>query len=351
MIDEQGMHDRLAGMCASVFQGGIELHDLTHITTGWETDIYAFTLKHGPTRERSEPLIVRLYAGEDAPEKAEREYAIMHALHTAGYPVPHVWLLDTSRMSLGAPFVLMERIDGPVLLEAFLAADESRRRELLARFCETLAGLHALDWHIAQPILTASWADATDGPNAPYAFIDAELVGFRRTLERFPVAQPLSPALDWLEAHRDDVPCRRLAITHGDYHPNNVLLRHTGSPVVIDWGAVAIADPRRDLAWTLLLTSTSGYAGLYEPIVRGYERAAHIAVEQLGYFEVMAACRRLFDMLVSLSAGADALGMRPEAVALMRQQGSHLRQVYEWLQERTDGIAIPAVEDLVHELG
>src|SRR5258708_30486205 len=104
MSDEQGMHDRLAGMCASVFQGGIEVHALTHITTGWETDIYAFTLKHGPTRERSEPLIVRLYAGEDAPEKAEREYAIMHALHTAGYPVPHVWLLDTSRMSLGAPF-------------------------------------------------------------------------------------------------------------------------------------------------------------------------------------------------------------------------------------------------------
>ncbi len=147
------------------------------------------------------------------------------------------------------------------------------------------------------------------------------------------------------------MPCGRLAITHGDYHPNNVLLRLDGSPVVIDWGAVAIADPRRDLAWTLLLMCTYGYPELYEPILRGYERAEGAVVEQLCYFEVVAACRRFCDVLVSLRSGADMLGMRAGAEALMRQQGEHLRGVYALLWDRTGGIAIPEIEKLLEELG
>lgn len=350
MSDERRIREHLPRVCASIFGDDVEMDDLSRITTGWETDIYAFTLRHGPTLERSEPMLVRLYSGEDAPEKAERECAAMRALYGAGYPVPHIWMVEAATAPLGAPFLLMERIDGPVLLDALVDSDESRRLELLTLFCKTLADLHALDWHIVPATLT-SWIHAAGDPNDPFVFIDAELAMFRRTLERFPVVQPLTPVLRWLEAHRDAVPCRRLAVTHGDYHPNNVLLRPEGSAVVIDWGAVAIADPRRDIAWMLLLASTLGYAELYEPMLRRYEHAAGLVVEQLGYFEVAAACRRFFDVLVSLHSGAGALGMRPGAEALMRQQGGHLRRVYMLLQERTDGVAVPEVETLLEELG
>lgn len=120
--------------------------------------------------------------------------------------------------------------------------------------------------------------------------------------------------------------------------------------MVIDWGAARIADPRRDLAWAFLLTCTQGYPELYGPMLRGYERAGGV-VEQLGYFEVMAACRRLFDALVSLHLGADTLGMRPGAEELIRQQGAHFRRVYALLQDRTDGVAAPALERLLGELG
>lgn len=348
MVDEQHIHKHLPLVCASIFRGGVEIDDLSRITTGWETDIFAFTLRYGPTLERDEAMILRLYSGDDAAEKAERECTVMRALYAAGYAVPHVWMVETAHVPLGAPFLLMERIDGPVLLDAFVESDESQRRELLMLFCRTLAGLHALDWHIAPPFV-ASWAGAVSDPTAPYAFIDAELAMLRVMLERFPVAQPLVPVLRWLEAHRDDVPCRRLAVTHGDYHPYNVLLRTDGSAVVIDWGAASIGDPRRDLAWTLLLTCTQGYPELYEPMLRGYEHAAGV-VEQLGYFEVRAAYRRLFDMLVSLGSGADMLGMRPGTEELMRRQGAHFRRVYTLLQERTDGVAIPEIERLLEEL-
>ncbi|HEX8036141.1 MAG TPA: phosphotransferase family protein [Ktedonobacterales bacterium] len=349
MVDEQHVRQHLALVCASLFCGGVAVTDIIRITTGWETDIFAFTLRHGATLERAEAMILRLYSGDDAPEKAERECAVMRALHAAGYPVPQVWMVETAHAPLGAPFLLMERIDGPLLLDAFVGGDESRRQELLMLFCRMLAGLHALDWRMAPPAL-ASWTDAVRDPTDPYAFIDTELAMLRVTLERFPVAQPLASVLRWLEVHRDDVPCRRLALTHGDYHPNNVLLRPDGSAVVIDWGAAQVADPRRDLAWTLLLTSTQGYAELYEPMLRGYEQAGGV-VEQLGYFEVMAACRRLFDALVSLHSGADTLGMRPGTEELMRRQGAHFRRVYALLQDRTDGVGVPEIERFLGTLG
>ena len=34
------------------------------------------------------------------------------------------------------------------------------------------------------------------------------------------------------------VPCRHPALVHGDFHPNNILLREDGSAVVIDWAGL-----------------------------------------------------------------------------------------------------------------
>jgi hypothetical protein len=82
-------------------------------------------------------------------------------------------MVETAHAPLGAPFLLMERIDGPLLLDAFVGGDESRRQELLMLFCRMLASLHALDWRMAPPAL-ASWTDAVRDPTDPYAFIDRE---------------------------------------------------------------------------------------------------------------------------------------------------------------------------------
>jgi len=49
---------------------------------------------------------------------------------------------------------------------------------------------------------------------------------------------------------------------------------------------------------------------------------------------------------VSLSGGADKQGMRPEAVALMKQSAGPLRNVGAFLYDRT-GITIPEVERLL----
>lgn len=62
-----------------------------------------------------------------------------------------------------------------------------------------------------------------------------------------------------------------------------------------------------------------------------------------------ASLRRLFDISVSLSDGADKLGMRPGAEGLMKQNAGHIKNVYALLRDRT-GITIPEIEVLLSSL-
>jgi hypothetical protein len=94
--------------------------------------------------------------------------------------------------------------------------------------------------------------------------------------------------------------------------------------------------------------STYGSPESREIVLGEYERAAGHSVEQIAYFDVVACLRRLFSILVSLSAGADKLGMRPGAEAMMKNV-SHIESVYALLGERT-GIAIAEVERLLSTL-
>jgi aminoglycoside phosphotransferase (APT) family kinase protein len=46
-------------------------------------------------------------------------------------------------------------------------------------------------------------------------------------------------------------------VCHGDFHPDNVILRNGGS-VVIDWGPASAGHPAADVAWTVLLFRLAG---------------------------------------------------------------------------------------------
>ena len=84
-------------------------------------------------------------------------------------------------------------------------------------------------------------------------------------------------------------------------------------------------------------------------ILGEYERVADCRIEQVEYFEVIASFRRLFSILVSLNAGAEKLGMRPEAAAMMKEQTSHIEDVHSILRNRT-GINITEIESLLSNL-
>ena len=325
----------------------IRICDLTGIIGGWENEVYSFTMGYEEAGERRrEDLILRIYPGNDAPQKSAREFNVMEQLDEIGFPVPRVLLLGLNDSPFDKPLVVMEKIDGRLLSSVFFESPEERRGELMTVFCRVFVDLHSLDWRPFAKFIHVdpSISEGTD----PYAFIDHKLSRMRRGVDRFRKAG-FGAILDWLEERRSVVTCARLSLTHGDYHPKNVLLRSDGAPFIIDWGGADIADFRSDLAWTLLLMSTYVDPEIREVVLGEYKRIAGQRIEQIEYFEVMAIFRRLFDISVSLTEGASEMGMRPGAEEMMKQNVDHIKRVHTLLQERT-GITISEIEALLSTL-
>jgi aminoglycoside phosphotransferase (APT) family kinase protein len=316
--------------------------DLASLSVGWESDVYAFDLASGPPDARQrEALVLRVYPGADAHTKSAREFHGMRQLFAAGYPVPRVLALERDASPFGKPFVIMERVAGEMMWSPLFRSPEPRQSALLGLLCELFVRLHRLDW---RPFVADPAAVERAGP---YAFVDGWLAEARSILGQFGVPDAAA-MLDWLEVRRDRVPCVQPAPVHLDYHPNNILLGRDGSAHVIDWTQIQVSDPRFDLAWTLMLVGAAEGWPWRDRILAEYERLAGASIEALDWFEVAACGKRLFSVVVSHTAGPEALGMRPEAVELMRQQFGALRNVYQLFVART-GLRLSEVERLLAE--
>lgn len=317
-----------------------QINALRNITTGWESEIYAFDVEHGAaTARQQEALILRLFPGHKAGGKAAHEFASMHQLHRVGYPVPQVFALATDDSPLGHPFILMERIDGPVLWSLLEQATPDQQPALFQLFCQLFVQLHQLDWR--------NFVQVAEQPRytEPYVFIDRWVKTAYEHLQRQSSAG-FQAVVAWVAQRRDRLACTQPAPVHQDFHPNNVLLRADGSPVVIDWTGFAVSDARFDLAWTLVLANAHADEALSDQILQGYQAISGATLSEMAIFEVIACLRRLFDLLVSLGAGAEQQGMRPEAVTLMRQQMAAYRRVYALLVQHT-GVQISEIEQIV----
>jgi len=340
-MKKDDLQSELTAYCISAFpdKEALTIDKPTNISNGWETEIYAFDLKHGPAGDRQcEELILRLYPSENAREKAAREFRAMSRLFESGYPVPRVLTQENAAPPLEKPFILMERIDGQLMWGLISSAPKEEQDRLLLTFCELFTRLHQLDWTL---FTGGSGRDSSAGP---YQFVDRMLREGEEHLRLYEKTSFL-PGLAWLEARRDSVPCPRPSVTHGDYHANNILVRDDGRSFVIDWSGFSITDYRFDLAWSLLLAYAYGGTEMRDHILHGYERLADTEVEQLAFFEAYSCLRRLFDISVSLSAGPEALGMDPAAKALIQEQMAAHQRVYDLFLERT-GIRISEVEAL-----
>jgi len=335
---QQSIQKYLAGVYPDWL--ALQISNLSDITSGWENDMYAFDLitSHDEV-SRQDELVLRIYPGDNALEKSAHEYKSILKLEQAGYPVPHVWLLEQDLHILGRPFVIMQRINGVQMWPVLERAQPAEQERLIHQFCELFVRLHNLDW---RPFMEHS---ATQTISDPYFLIDHWLQAAQASLMKFPDTG-LAPILAWLAEHRDALPCTGPSVVHSDFHPGNILLRPDGSAVVIDWPSLQVTDARFDIAWTLLLAYAHMGRDWRDRILNEYEKIEGKGVDQIEVFEVAACARRLFDISVSVSEGAQKMGMRPEAVQSMLEQKDALTRVYNLLVQHT-GIQITEIERLI----
>ena len=178
-------------------------------------------------------------------DRAVEFAAIQSACGHGGLPVPEALALETDPGPLGAPFFLMERIDGGQALNPFkVDAIEPHRQAIGEQFFRHLGNIAAV------PVEGSPLAKVIDTP-APEACWRRELdywAGEIATDQSRP--EPIAEAaIRWLRANPPP-PAQRLSIVHGDYRSGNFLHDGAGTmTAILDWEMAHIGDPYEDLAW------------------------------------------------------------------------------------------------------
>jgi aminoglycoside phosphotransferase (APT) family kinase protein len=172
-----------------------------------------------------------------------REHRIISALAPTRVPVPEPLGYCADPEVNGAPFYLMQSVDGVVPREADDTArelGEAQRGALGRSIVDVLAELSAID------------PDAVGlgdlGPREGY--VERQLRRWRRQFEQ--ATSRKIPAVG--EVHRclsRHVPAQqRTGIVHGDYRLGNCIVGPDGAiRAVLDWELCTLGDPLADLGW------------------------------------------------------------------------------------------------------
>lgn len=312
-------------------------------TRGWESEIYAYTLTYGPAEARQKQSgVMRLLTGSSF-EGAQAEYQTLSLLHQAGYPVPEVFAIGTAEDGFGSPFILMQRVEDGQFSDSF-PRHPGDDLTPLRQFVTLFRRLHTLDWRpfVFEP-------DELDPPDQPYFHFNEQMAQFRHYFEKHDLGA-LDPVMAWLEAHRCQVPCQRGSVVHYDFHPENILVDADGHLYVVDWTSAKISDYRFDLAWSLTLALAYGGADRRQIILDEYQRQMGAAVPGLAVFEAAAVTRRLGFVMLSLGAGAEQMGMRPEAADAMRRDQVPLTRIVQHLVDLTE-LELPEIREWLKAFG
>jgi aminoglycoside phosphotransferase (APT) family kinase protein len=209
------------------YLNGAAITGLDRLHGGMETDVYRFEAD-------GRPLVLRVYTLGDFGGRASTEALVLRRLHALGYPVPAVIAFETDTSLLGAPFLIMEWIEGQVLWRHF----QGRIQEMGPVFVSLMVQLHAIPAQAVAPELPSTFSlDAMD-----------------QILTTAGMAAPFAPLLAELRRREAQVVMWPPCLIHGDYHPENILMTADGRPAVIDWSSATLADPRVDVANTFAIS-------------------------------------------------------------------------------------------------
>ena len=319
-IPEADLAQALAAYLSSHTGRTLAVEATRHLSSGWESDLYVFSAP-GLTAT-ADTFVLRQYYGAQAEVTAVAEARAYQVLGSGGYPAPPLVLVEPSPAPLGKPFIVMPYVQGEPLGRQFAHDGDAA---VLARLAELMVQLHALPWASLEP------RDA-----APRYSLRGQLAQLDAYRRRFP-SQSCDRALLWLQQRLPAVSHQASALIHFDFHPHNVLVDDAGRAWVIDWTQCQVTDPRIDVAWTMTLMGSERGRAVAELFQRAYATAAAQAgltfhEPDMPYFEALAAARRLLSVLIALEHGAEALGMRPGAEAVMTGYLGVIAKVYDrWL--------------------
>lgn len=228
---------------------------------------------------------------------------MMAALDKRGdLPVP-AWIgLELDPSVLGAPFLVMGRVEGHAATQRpnyntegwLVEFTPAERGQAFANAIECIARLHAIDWtedfkFLDRPDRGAPGLEQYLG----YLSEWHRVAGKGRTM---PIADA---AMDYVLKHRPDN--TEVCVLWGDPTPSNTMWRPDGSvAALIDWELAAIGPPELDMAWWLyfddLFSRRFGVERLEglpsrEATIAIYEAASGRTLKDLDYYDIVVGLR------------------------------------------------------------
>jgi aminoglycoside phosphotransferase (APT) family kinase protein len=190
---------------------------------------------------------------------------------------------------IGAPFYVMERVEGDVITTAAPADADGAR--IGAELIDALVEVHAADWR----------ACGLEGYGKPTGYLERQLRRFGGLWEHNRTRE--LPVLDrvtaWLSEHRPE--SGAATIVYGDYRLGNVMFAGDRLAAIFDWELATIGDPLADVGYLVAtwaepgddtelfggVTSEGGFPSRAELIAR-YEAGSGRSMSDLRWYTTLA---------------------------------------------------------------
>jgi len=242
----------------------------------------------------------------------ESQFRVMQLVgqHT-DVPVPAARWLELDPGAIGAPFFVMDRVDGRVPPDVMpypmgswlLEADVADQRALQDASVAVLAGVHGIDI----TTVDASFLElgtAGDTPLRRHVANQRAYYDWVRGDEAIPVVEE---AFDWLEANwpQDE---GDTVISWGDARVGNIMYDGFTPVAVLDWEMAALGTRGIDVGWMVFLhdffqdicrvLEMEGMPGFMrrEDVAATYAEFSGVAVPDMAFYEVYAALRHAIVM-------------------------------------------------------
>ncbi|GAA3240545.1 phosphotransferase family protein [Streptomyces thermocoprophilus] len=181
----------------------------------------------------------------------KREHRVISALHPTSVPVPTPLLLCEDEEVLGAPFYVMDFVEGTPYRTAdqLVPIGPERTRDAVLSLVDTLVELHAVD---PGEVGLADFG-------RPEGFLDRQL---RRWGKQLDASRNRDlPGIDELHAalgrSLPDSPAP--TVVHGDYRLDNVLIGPDDTiRAILDWEMSTLGDPLTDLGLLVMYSTPLG---------------------------------------------------------------------------------------------
>jgi aminoglycoside phosphotransferase (APT) family kinase protein len=176
-----------------------------------------------------------------------REARLLTALEGTPVRAPRVLAVCDDPAVIGAPFYVMERVEGDVITSAIPEPldDPAQRTAIADQLIDALVELHGVDWR----------SIGLEGFGKPTGYLERQLRRFlglwehNQTRELTQVEQVGA----WLQANMPSSP--PATIVHGDYRLGNTMFARDAPArlvAIFDWEMATIGDPLADLGYMMV---------------------------------------------------------------------------------------------------